>query len=117
LGFAPGYFQESIKVGVITEPTGAHLELYFKALAQSQGAEQVDVADSSGQTFEKAKQILGRRSQTVRTFRNYQEMLREINPQMALVTLEAYHSPEPIKVALEHSLPRIQSIEAWTNGA
>jgi len=30
-------------------------------------------------------------------------MLREINPQMALVTLEAYHSPEPIKVALEHS--------------
>ena len=92
---------ESIRVGVITEPTGAHLELYFSALAQSQGVEQVAVADSSGQTFEKAKQILGKRFQSVRTFRNNQEMLREINPHMALVTLEAHHSPEPIKMALE----------------
>ena len=52
---------ESIKVGVITEPTGAHLELYLKSLADCDGVEQVAVADSTGQTFNKAKEILSPR--------------------------------------------------------
>ena len=92
---------ESIKVGVITEPTGAHLELYLNALAHCEGAEQVAVADSTGQTFDKAKEILSPRFPDLRTYRNNQEMIREISPQMALITLEAHHSPQPIKMALE----------------
>jgi len=92
---------ESIKVGVITEPTGAHLELYLNSLAHCEGVEQVAVADSTGQTFDKAKEILSPKFPNLRTYRNNQEMIREISPQMALITLEAHHSPQPIKMALE----------------
>lgn len=92
---------EQFKVGVITEPTGAHLELYMSSLADCEGVEQVAIADSTGQTFDKAKQILGQRFPNLRTFRNSQEMIREVSPQMALITLEAYHSPQSITMALE----------------
>lgn len=92
---------ERIKIGVITEPTGAHLELYLRSLADCEGVEQVAIADSTGQTFDKAKHILGQRFPNLRTFRNSQEMIREVSPQMALITLEAYHSPQPIRIALE----------------
>jgi|RhiMethySRZTD1v2_1073278.scaffolds.fasta_scaffold05469_5 predicted dehydrogenase len=90
-----------IKVGVITEPTGTHMSGYFKALETSLGIEQVVVAGTRGQNFEKAQELLGERGRNLLTFSDYREMLDRVRPQMVLVSVEAYHAPERIEAALD----------------
>jgi len=92
--------KSSIKVGVITEPTGAHLGAYLSSLANCQGVEAIGVADPTGETFESAQSILGERFGDLRTFHDSGEMIETIKPQLAVVTLEAHRAPTFIEMAL-----------------
>lgn len=90
-----------IKVGLITEPGAAHLDTYLSCLAGCAEVAEVALADHTGSTSEKAGQILAAGSVRFRSFRDPVEMLREVRPALALVTLEARHAPNAIKAALE----------------
>lgn len=92
---------ESIKVGIVTQAEGPHLEAYLRSLATCVGVDQVAMADPSGNSFDKARSILGGRFRDLRTFRDDREMLQTVRPQLSLVTLEAYRAPEAIQRALE----------------
>ena len=92
---------ETIIVGVITDAAGAHLETYLGALASCEGVEQVALADPTGSVFDRAHTLLAARFPKVQTFRDHRVMLEATRPKLALVTLEAYRSPEAIRHALE----------------
>jgi len=91
----------TIKVGVITDEAGAHLDAYLGGLSSCEGVEQVALADPTGAVFHKAHTLLTTRFSKVPTFRDHLVMLQTIRPTLALVTLEAYRAPEAIRQALE----------------
>lgn len=92
---------KEIKVGVITEPTGTHLNAYFKSLGICSGIRQVAIAGTRGQKLDEAKELLGARGRDARIFFDYREMLKRTRPEMVLVSVEAHHAPERIQAALE----------------
>jgi len=92
---------QSIKVGIITEPPGMHLTSYLKTLSTCQEVEQVAIADETGQTFEMVKQGLGARSTNLLTFLDYRKMVQVVRPKLVLISLEAHRTPYSIEVALE----------------
>ena len=91
---------KGIRVGIITEHRGAHLGPYFGSLARCTGIEKVALADPSGESFPKARELLGERFPDLATFADHGTMLDKFNPEMVLVSLEPHHSPEPIEAAL-----------------
>jgi predicted dehydrogenase len=90
---------DTIRVGVIAGAGGAHLEAYFDSLAQADEVEAVAVADPSGESLESAGRRLG--DKLDRTYRDVPAMLRETQPAMALVSMEAALAPPAIDAALE----------------
>ncbi len=50
--------KNAIRVGIITQADGPHLEFYLKAVAACQGVSQVAICDESGSEFERARQAL-----------------------------------------------------------
>src|SRR5205823_4926505 len=66
---------KSITVGVITQAQGAHLDSYFAALAQTEEAGTVVLADPSGKTVERAKKALG--DKLKETFKKARDIVRE----------------------------------------
>lgn len=90
---------KSIPVGMIIQPQGAHLALYFEALAQTEEVDAVFLADASGETEPQAKQIL--KEKLKQTYRDTKAMLRESKPKMALVSMEAVSAPAAIDAALD----------------
>jgi predicted dehydrogenase len=90
---------KAIKVGILTQATGAHLDYYFSSLAAAEEAEAVALADPSGATVERAKKGLGGKLKEV--FKDHGEMLRKFQPQMALVSMEAVEAPPAIDQALD----------------
>jgi predicted dehydrogenase len=90
---------KTIKVGVITNAQGAHLDSYFTALAQTKEAEAVVLADPSGKTIDRAKKALGDKLRE--TFKDAASMLKKHEPAMALVSLEALLAPPAIDQALD----------------
>jgi predicted dehydrogenase len=89
---------DTITVGVITNPEGAHLSSYFKGLADTDEVAAVVVADPTGKTAAQAEKALGARYR--RSYRDVAEMLRKEMPQMALVSLEGAIAPAAIEAAL-----------------
>lgn len=90
---------KSIKVGVLTGATGAHLSAYFPALASIEEAEAVAIADPDGKNVELAKKALGDKLKEV--FKDHGELLKKFQPQMALVSLDGVQSPPAIDLALD----------------
>jgi predicted dehydrogenase len=88
-----------IPVGMIIHPQGAHLNAYFEALAQTDEVESVVVADPTGETEAQAKKLLGDKFR--QTYRDTRMMLKEAQPKMALVSVEAVKAPPEIDAALE----------------
>ncbi|HVC93259.1 MAG TPA: Gfo/Idh/MocA family oxidoreductase [Pirellulales bacterium] len=88
-----------IRVGVITQPQGAHLAAYFGSLAQADEVAQVALADPTGETEAIARKELGGKFTVA--YRDTNKMLRELKPEMALVTMEAALAPAAIDAALE----------------
>jgi predicted dehydrogenase len=71
---------ESIKVGVLTEPGAAHVEIYLDCLANCTGVAEVAVAKSGA---------------------DYRALLRDHHPDLVIVSLEADHAPAVIEAALQ----------------
>jgi predicted dehydrogenase len=90
---------DTIRVGLITQSGGAHLEAYFDALAQTAEVSAVAVADSSGESFSLATARLGEKLEG--THRDPAVMLRDFAPAMALVSMEAALAPSAIDAALD----------------
>ncbi|HTU20567.1 MAG TPA: Gfo/Idh/MocA family oxidoreductase [Gemmataceae bacterium] len=90
---------KSIKVAVLTNAEGAHLGAYFPALAQTEEAELVVLADPSGRTAAQAKKALGTKLKA--TYRDTAELLEKEQPQMVLVSVEARLAPPLIDKALD----------------
>jgi predicted dehydrogenase len=107
---------QPINVGVITEPGGAHLDIYLPCLASCLGVEEVALADQTGSTFEKAARFFATGPVRFRTFRNPSEMLRSARPALALVTMEAHHAPKVIETALEWDCHVLAEKPACTRG-
>ena len=99
-GLGQATVAKGIRVGIITEHRGAHLGPYFASLARCTGIENVAIADPSGESFPKAKELMGKRFPGIATFADYRNMLDKFDPEMVLVSLEPHHSPEPIETAL-----------------
>ncbi|MFN4261690.1 MAG: Gfo/Idh/MocA family protein [Gemmataceae bacterium] len=90
---------KTIKVGVVTHAQGAHLEAYFTALAQTEEAAEVVLADPSGQTVQRAEK--GLKDKLTKVYPDTDTMLRQEKPQLALVSMEAAQAPPAIDAALE----------------
>ena len=90
-----------IRVGIIAEPTGAHLGPLAVSLAKCRRVARVALADSTGETFEKQRVVFKDKASPLDTFRDRDQMLRALQPQLAVVTLEAHRSPDAIRAALE----------------
>ena len=103
-----------VRVGVIAEPTAAHLSYYFNALAACAGVSEIALADPTGEICadgylsgvpgrdvrEPLPQALRARFPALKCYRDYQEMLAALKPELALVSVEAHHAPGPIEAAL-----------------
>ena len=89
----------TIKVAVLTNAEGAHLDAYFPALAQTEEVEAVVLADPSGRTAAQARKALGAKFKA--DYKDTAEMLKKEQPHMALVSLEARLAPPRIEAALE----------------
>jgi len=90
--------QERIKVGVITNAEGAHVDLYFSALAETQEVESVVLADPSGKVVSDARKRLG--NKLTATYDSFAAMLDRETPVLALVSLEARLAPPAVEAAL-----------------
>jgi predicted dehydrogenase len=90
----------SVRVGIVTEPSAAHLGPLSVSLAKCRGVAAVALADETGSTFEKETGIFRELPGGLRTFRDAAEMLRVFRPELAVVTLEAHRSPRAIQAAL-----------------
>lgn len=90
---------KTIPVGLIIRPQGAHLSAYLEALAQTEEVGAVFLADATGETEAQARQVLKKKLQ--RAYRDTPAMLREGQPSMALVSLEAASAPPEIDAALD----------------
>lgn len=88
-----------IKVAVITNKDGAHLNQYFSALAECEGVRSVVLSDPGGETVVPARKAMGKKLEAVYTAPA--KMLKAESPQMALVSLEARLAPEAIEIALD----------------
>jgi predicted dehydrogenase len=93
------FFQNKTSVGFISDPTGPHLQIYLDAL-RSEAVGDIAIADPSGGIFERAASTL--RPRQVRTYRDHEEMLKTVRPQLVVVAREARLAPEAIRLALEH---------------
>ena len=89
-----------IHTAILTHAAGPHLDAYLTALAQCPEVETVSLADASGATFAAAKKALGAKLR--QTSQDAAALLREVRPDLALVTMEGVLSPPAIDLALEN---------------
>lgn len=90
---------KTIKVGVITQPQGAHLDAYFQSLAAAEEVAEVVLADSSGKIKDRAEK--GLKDKLKNSYKDAKEMLDKELPHMALVSMEAVEAPPMIDAALD----------------
>lgn len=90
---------ESIKVVLVTNQDGAHLDSYYAALAATREADGVALVDPSGSKVDAARKVLGPKLQA--TFKDAADAYAKFQPTMALVSLESGLSPAAIDQALE----------------
>lgn len=104
-----------IKVGVITNAGGAHLDAYFSGLAHAPEATTVVLADEHGQATALARKALGEKLTAVHE--GMERMLAEEKPDMALISLEARLAPVAIRAALEAGCHVLAEKPACVNAA
>lgn len=90
---------ERLVVGLITHAGGAHVDTYLAALAAIEEVEKVAVVDPDGRWPALAEKRLG--TKFAGHFRHSGDLLRQVQPQLALVSMEAALSPPVIEAALE----------------
>lgn len=90
---------DTIKVGLLTHASGAHVGAYLEALAATAECDAVVLADPDGRWDEDAKRVLGPKLKHVS--RDHKRLLADERPGMALVTMEARLAPPVIDAALD----------------
>lgn len=88
-----------IRVGLITQEGGAHIDQYLQSLALAEEAVSVSVADPSGKAIPLAAKLLGKK--LVGTYASAKELLGKERPELALVTVDGLAAPPLIESALE----------------
>lgn len=104
---------EAAQVAVVTHAGGAHVELYFHALAKSEEVGPVVLSDPDGTFVDKARAILGGKLSKVYT--SYPELLTAEKPRMALISMEAKLAPAAINAALDAGCHVLAEKPACTN--
>lgn len=92
---------DGLKVALLTEAQGPHLDIYIECAAEAAGVGEVSVADSSGVIFERARQKLGSRLTPDREYRDPLRLLKERSPDLAIIAFPADTAPAMIQAALE----------------
>ena len=90
---------KKIKVGILTNQTGAHVGAYLNALRDTEACKAVVLADPDGHWVDNARKVLGGKLKAVH--RDAKQMLAQEKPTMAMVTMEARIAPPVIDLALE----------------
>lgn len=90
---------KQIRVGLITQAGGAHVDLYAQSLAAADEVASVSVADPSSTLLPMVKKHLGEK--LGRTYASAQELLANEKPELALISVEAVAAPPLIEAALE----------------
>ncbi len=88
-----------VKVGLITHADGPHLSAYYAALAEAEEVGSVVLSDSSGDTVQATRKVIG--SKLKATYTDPAAMLAKEKPAMALVSMEAKLAPPAIDAALD----------------
>ena len=102
-----------VTVAVITRAGGAHVEMYFHALAQAEEVGSVVLADPDG-TFEtNARGTLG--AKFAKVYADYHELIANEKPVMALISMEAKLAPAAIDAALDAGCHVMAEKPACTN--
>jgi predicted dehydrogenase len=90
---------KQIKTALLTHADGPHLSAYLPALAATQEAGSVVLADASGTVESAARKALGAKLGAV--YRDPAGLLRKEKPEFALVTMAADVAPPVVRAALE----------------
>ncbi len=110
---AEGNAGTQIKVGFITHAGGAHLSSYFRALAQTDEAGPVVLADPDGNAESGAREALGEKLTTA--YKDRHELLTAEKPVMVLISMEAALAPAAIDAALDAGCHVFAEKPACTN--
>lgn len=89
---------DTIRVGVLTDTDGAHLDSYFTSLAKTPEVEKVAVSDPSGSSRALAAKLLGEKFAGFHD--SHAKMLAAFEPKLALVSVEPRLTPPVITTAL-----------------
>ena len=87
---------DKLRVAVITEPTAWHLGALVDAL-HNEEVGQVAVGDVTGGTFDEVRQ--GGAGKVSATYTDLDELYRDFQPQVALITMEPWRMPPVITQA------------------
>lgn len=87
-----------VRVALLVEPTGDHLEHYFKT-ALCEGIGEFAVADTSGGTFQAATRAAGA-TKAVATFRDPARMMSEFRPHLVVISMVPRSMPAAIELAV-----------------
>lgn len=90
---------DRLRVAVLTHAGGAHLGLYFRALAAADAVAEVVLADPDGASVAEARPLLG--DKLVAVHADHAAACGDGRPRLALVSTEAVRGPAAIATALE----------------
>lgn len=90
---------QPVKVGLVTNATGAHVGAYLNALRDTKACAAVAIADPDNRWVDSARKVLGPKLTAV--YRDAKAMLAKEQPALAMVTMEAKTAPAAIDGALE----------------
>ena len=90
---------QPVKVGLVTNATGAHVGAYLNALRDTKACAAVTIADPDNRWVDSARKVLGPKLTVV--YRDAKAMLAKEQPALAMVTMEAKIAPAAIDGALE----------------
>lgn len=90
---------DRLRVAVLTHAGGAHLGLYFRALAAADAVAEVVLADPDGASVAEARALLG--AKLVAVHADHAAACGDGRPRLALVSTEAARGPAAIATALD----------------
>ena len=108
--------ERRINVAVIGQ-LGVNIAPYLKILGSSPSLDRIALCDESGGLFQYTERYIGPRAKDLSTFRDPAAMLREIRPELVVISLEAHLAPRKIQMALEANCHVVVEKPACTNVA
>lgn len=96
---------------------GVNIAPYLKVLGTSTSLDRIALCDETGGLFQYTERYVGARAKDLKTFTDPARMLREIRPDLAVISLEAHLAPPKIRMALEANCHVVVEKPACTNVA